>query len=776
MDFILNKSSNDTIRITQIYQLDNKYASFSGMPLKKDGHQVKSQRRVVYIKTSAVKLSVLPEIGQHWNVSGEIEKRTVDRSETFKEYQTHYTNPQSLVCTLPESGELFSKFVGEEKAFYRITEDVALEIWTKLKGDVYRHLENGNRDIFLKFLSEAKTNAMFKGFEKYKNMKHAKWLNSIGVPLHVNHRLLKYHGDETIILIKENPYILATFGMKFADVDRLAQEHFNIEKDDDSRLINAVVNCINQNESRNKHTVTTEKYIKDRLELIVGKRPDLIQKAIKLAKDKSSSNLVIYDEEANYYQSTSFYIKEKSIALRVSYLAKTDIDEKYNDRKFKIRFRYELKKAANINSLSDVRRLYKKIRNEFICDLKAIKKRAFSHAVKSSEFPLTFGQAKAVLAAIKNPITIITGGAGTGKTTVLNSILKAFQFLDIPIHCAAVSGRAAKRMNESTGYFSSTIAKLLREPPIEPDLKNHKNPAALVIDEASMIDSATMFRLINHIHPDTRILLIGDDNQLPAIGAGLVLTDLVQSGVVKTARLNEVKRTGADSAIPAYSKSVSQGKLPRKLSNRDVHFHECEPEDIAKICLDIYSKDPENSRITGAVYKPKDEIAGINKLNEICQHSFNSESKNLEFEVLNGLQHLDIKLNDPIIFERNYYNHGIQNGTLGKLIELPGNTEFGKVIIDTDEEVELTYQLLESIKMAYCISLHKAQGSQFPVVIVPVRNYQPVDRNWLYTAITRAKKQVHLVGPVDDFVKGIAKEGANIKRQTALKKFLLEIA
>ncbi len=391
---------------------------------------------------------------------------------------------------------------------------------------------------------------------------------------------------------------------------------------------------------------------------------------------------------------------------------------------------------------------------------------AYLKAVSELPYKLTQKQSEAVTTCLDNAISCITGGAGTGKTTVLRTALRAYYQMGFEIHAVALSGRAAMRLHESIGFITSTIAKLLREAPIEPTSEQQKH--LLVIDEASMIDLPTMYRLVNHIHPSVRVIFTGDPDQLPPIGCGKVLADIVLAETIANTKLDIVKRQEDTTGIPEYSKLINQGVVPDNLSSGAIYFHQTDKENITKVCCELYQKSPSDSRI---IAPTKKLVADINKL---TQEAVNANGKLLEF-TMHGEQYFqNLRLNDQILFTQNHYDKGIQNGSLGTLTSANFSGDiYGEVTLDTGEVIEVNQSVLDSMELGYAITLHKAQGSQFPRIIIALQKGKIVDRAWLYTAITRAESEIHIVGCASDF-NNITVQKSHIKNRRSYLKQLLK--
>jgi len=504
--------------------------------------------------------------------------------------------------------------------------------------------------------------------------------------------------------------------MSFQKVDEIAQAKFNVEVNDNRRLVGAVEHTLKKHSSRGGHTLSTHQDIFTYL-IDLLKNKELAATALKIANQYKS---YFIDKRTGCYHHTPLLIMEKVVAKRLLTLKS------------------------------------KSVKNSFEMDS------AFFEACKDLPYRLTEKQTDAVLSSISEAVSCITGGAGTGKTTVLRTVLKAYNYLNFKIKAIALSGRAAMRLHQSIGFPTSTIATFLREEPIDDD--NY----IVVIDEASMLDLSTMYKIVAHTNPNVRFLFVGDYNQLPPIGAGLILADVVKSSVITNTELDVVQRQDATTGIPEYSNIVKNGSMPSKLSVGHIHFHEVSLDDVASKCVLLYQQKPCGSQIVAATKKLTSEI------NLICQSKVNANSERLRFTQYGDMFQMDLYLHDPVLFTQNNYDAGVQNGSLGKLISVEqSKNNYGVVKLDdTDEEIEITKPLLDSLQAGYCITLHKAQGSQFKRVIIALSKARMLDRAWLYTAITRSEDELHIVGTKERFEQAVSSLSAHHIRQTYLSTLL----
>jgi len=366
-------------------------------------------------------------------------------------------------------------------------------------------------------------------------------------------------------------------------------------------------------------------------------------------------------------------------------------------------------------------------------------------------------QKEAVLLAGNSKVLIITGGPGTGKTTIITAILKIFQQLKLRILLAAPTGRAAKRMSEATGWESKTIHRLLEYSPKKGDFKKDQDDPleadVVVIDEASMIDTLLMYHLLKAIPPQAHLILVGDVDQLPSVGPGNVLKDIIGSGIFTVVRLTEIFRQAQESMIIVNAHKVNQGEFPilkeiEKKEATDFYFiQEEEPEKALNQILTLCSERIPNHfgfhpiRDIQVLTPMHKGVIGAINLNIELQKRLNPDQQ----AITHGSR--TFKLHDKVMQIVNNYDKEVFNGDIGWVSRI--NQENKELTIDFDGRlVPYDFSDLDEIVLAYAISVHKSQGSEYPVVILPVttQHYMLLQRNLIYTGITRAKKLVVLVG------------------------------
>ena len=557
-------------------------------------------------------------------------------------------------------------------------------------------------------------------------------------------KIFKQYGNRSIMVVKENPYRLATdiFGIGFLTADRIA-EKLGFSRDSELRAEAGILYVLNQLADEG-HVYYPYEPLVQKCQEILGVDQGVIVKAMSVIAE---SRMIVIDDLKKDVD--DFREKNKAVYLAKFYLSETSI----------------------VTRMKTLIRTPKSIRNI-----------DFDKAIKwvQQHLPITLAekQRDAIQCAVENKVMIITGGPGTGKTTIINAILKIFSRINIKIMLAAPTGRAAKRMSEATGHAAKTIHRLL-EYSIQKGgfQKNELSPLncdLMIIDEASMIDTILMHHLLKAIPPGTTFILVGDVNQLPSVGAGNVLKDIIASGEMQIVELNEIFRQARESLIIVNAHRINNGLLPsfksfeQKLD--DFYFIEQEdPEAVLRILLELVKEriprrfgfDPVNDiQVLSPMHKG---IVGAGNLNRELQNVLNPG----EDGVIRGGR--NFRVHDKVMQIKNNYDKEVFNGDIGRITRI--DTENQELVISFDgRDIPYDYSDLDEIALAYAVSIHKSQGSEYPAVIMPIltQHFVLLQRNLVYTAVTRGRKLVVMVGTMKALAIGV-KNDKTQKRYTYLK-------
>jgi exodeoxyribonuclease V alpha subunit len=414
-------------------------------------------------------------------------------------------------------------------------------------------------------------------------------------------------------------------------------------------------------------------------------------------------------------------------------------------------------------------------------------------------------QKKAIFNAMTSGVLVLTGGPGTGKTTVVTAIINIFECLGLEVALAAPTGRAAKRMSEATGREAKTIHRLLEVDFGDGDKSskrddsaplvfkrgenNYLDEDAIIIDEASMIDTPLMASLLKAIRPGARIVIIGDADQLPSVGAGNVLCDILDSGSLPSIRLSKIFRQAEESLIVTNAHAINRGEMPRlDIKDRDFFFMPRESDaqiasTVASLCAERLPRaygDPEGIQVISPTRRGN---SGTDKLNSVLQAAINPPARGKkEYKFRDTV----FRTCDRVMQIRNNYELewtrygklglGIFNGDIGKIKDINPAEKYIEIDFD-GREVFYDFADLEDLELAYCVTVHKSQGSEYPTVVLPLGSVPPMlcTRNLLYTAVTRAQKRVIVVGfesTVEAMVGGLR----SALRYTGLARRLHEVA
>ena len=561
-----------------------------------------------------------------------------------------------------------------------------------------------------------------KSWEKQKSVRRIMvFLHQHGISTARAVRIYKTYGDESIKKLRNNPYRLShdLHGVGFKTADVIASK-LGINFDDLSR-IEAGLHFALQTATGNGHCALPEIELIESATELLGvdqiKIEDCLNKIItkrEVTKDEINSVPMIFPPQ--------LIASEKIISERILNLASRKPDYP----------KFEIEKAL-------------------------------SWCQKKIGYSLAQGQRQAVELALRERVLIITGGPGVGKTTILRSVLMILRAKKVaPILCAP-TGRAAKRMSESTGLEASTIHRLLEfkghSGKFSHDENNPVEGDLFIVDEASMIDTQLMSSFLRALPKNAHLILVGDVDQLPSVGPGSVLSDMINSNELPVARLNEIFRQSSESRIITAAHEINEGILPIELTKSakndpksDFFFISSdEPEKTSETIANIVSRRiPENLGLDPVndiqVITPMHRGSlGTQALNRKLQDSLNPANEST-FEIERfGARY---RVGDKVIQTRNNYDKETLNGDIGKVIEI--STDPGKIIIQFSGQRTVSYEPgeLDEISPAFAITVHKSQGSEFPCVVIPVstQHFLLLQRNLLYTAITRGSRVVVLVG------------------------------
>ncbi len=413
-------------------------------------------------------------------------------------------------------------------------------------------------------------------------------------------------------------------------------------------------------------------------------------------------------------------------------------------------------------------------------------------------------QVEAVKEAVRNGLLVITGGPGTGKTTTINTIIKYFELEGMDIFLAAPTGRAAKRMSETTGYEARTIHRMLElnggmdtgsAAGFERNERNPLETDVIIIDEMSMVDISLMYSLLKAVVAGTRLILVGDVNQLPSVGPGSVLKDIIDSGAFHTVKLTKIFRQASTSDIIVNAHKINNGEEV-SLDNKSMDFFflkRYDADKIINVTLQlIKQKLPKFVNATEydiQVLTPmRKGLLGVERLNGILQAYMNPADKSKREKEYRGTifregdKVMQIKNNYQIEWEiRTKFGlcvdkgMGIFNGDTGIIEEINDFAETMTISFDEGRKVEYPFKLLEELELAYAVTIHKSQGSEYPAVVIPLLSgpRMLMNRNLLYTAVTRAKKCVTIVGDEQTFYEMI-QNNSQQRRYSGLRDRIVE--
>ena len=631
-----------------------------------------------------------------------------------------------------------------------VGEALAKRIVKKFKMDSLRIIEEEpERLAEVKGISERKARDIAVSYNEKKEMQDAIiFLTGYGISINLAVKIFNEYGQEMYKIIRSNPYKIAEDinGVGFKTADEIA-ERMGISSDSDFRIRSALLYTL-LNASQLGHMYLPK-------QMLVAKTYSL------LVADNVPYNEELEDEIGS--QIIELQMTGKAIVKELA----GDVTAVYA--------------AANYYIELNSARILSDIDLDFTSEDRPLDK-MLAQIEEAEKITLEEKQKLAIKNAVNNGVAVITGGPGTGKTTTINAMIKMFEKLNLELLLAAPTGRAAKRITEATGYTAQTIHRLLELSGGGIDeegnrsaytfVRNSNNPLeadVIIIDEMSMVDSSLFYSLLQAIMPGTRLVLVGDSNQLPSVGPGNVLKDIIRSGVFSVTVLDKIFRQGENSDIITNAHLINAGKqLEINNKSRDFFYipRQGSQDIIAELkhlILDslpgFFQVDPMNIQVLTPMRKYE---LGVENLNKRLQEILNPSSRSIPEKEKNDVV---FRKGDKVMQIKNNYKLewkimdakdrfvkeegvGVFNGDVGFIKEID---EFDqKIVVEYDDGrlVDYLYSQLDELEHAYAITIHKSQGSEYPVVIIPIHSGPPMlmSRNLLYTAVTRAKKFVIIVG------------------------------
>lgn len=726
---------------------DNGYTVFD---IKYKGEHVTCVGSISYINA-----------GEFITANGEFVQHAIyDMQFSIKSYEFKTPDDEKSVRRYLSSGAI--KGIGEK---------MAERIVNTFKEDTFRIMEEEpERLAEIKGISMTKAMDIAAQLVDKRDMRKAMiFLQDYGINMNLANKIYSHYGQNIYTIIKQNPYKLADDidGIGFKIADDIAVK-VGIRVDSDFRIKSGIFYILQQASMQGHIYLPMEELEVGVKGLLLIDIPDIEKFIMDLVIDKRLVVKITPDGTKNVYAAIYYYM-ELSVAKRLTDL---EVHTAENEEYFE-------KRIAEIE--------------------------------KNTKIELDDIQKTAVKTAVENGLMVITGGPGTGKTTTINTIIKYFELEGYEIRLAAPTGRAAKRMTETSGYEAQTIHRMLeisggisddnsdrasQGMHFERDESNPLETDVIIVDEMSMVDINIMNSLLKAVAIGTKLILVGDVDQLPSVGPGNVLKDIINSGCIPVVKLEKIFRQAAESEIVINAHKINKGEhVVLNKYSRDFLFVRRDSADaiIAAMCTLIKSKLPGyvNADINDIqILTPSRKSAvGVERLNRIMQDFLNPadvtkmEKTFGDVTFREGDKVMQIKNNYQMEWEKKSRygityesGTGIYNGDTGVIEEI--NTFAERIIVKFEDEKYVSYEFkqLDELELAYAITIHKSQGSEYPAVIIPMFTgpRMLMTKNLLYTAVTRAKKCVCMVG-VEDYFHQMASNESEQKRYSSLDERIRQI-
>ncbi len=626
-------------------------------------------------------------------------------------------------------------------------------------------------------IGKKRVGQIMKAWEEQRAIKDVMiFLQSHGVSTNLATKIYKKYGDASLAVVQNTPYKLVqdVYGIGFKTADKIAQA-LGLAADDPGRIEAGIAYTLNRM-AEDGHVYMPQEELEPEAAEILGLAAEKVTAVI----DQLETSDFIKRETIRYSLNSDQYsvIGERAAESSEQYSVSSEHSSVSSEQYSVLKEERAVYLTPFYYSEVGVTQRIQRLIDHPTSRLAVIRHQSSGLNFQSSKsgFILAPQQLHAIQTAVKNKVTILTGGPGTGKTTTMRALLDLLDRHRLTYALASPTGRAAKRLAEATGREAKTVHRLLEFKPGEGYGRSENNPLnadMVIIDEASMLDLLLTHNLLKAISPDSHLLLVGDVDQLPSVGAGDVLGDLIDSGKTAVVRLQTIFRQAADSLIISNAHRINEGKMPETSPEaKDFFvFVKEDPGEAAELLVDVvknrvplkFKLDPlDDIQVLAPMYNG---AVGVNNLNLLLQAALNPGAKRKAEHKLGGRL---FRVGDKVMQTVNNYDKNVYNGDIGRVTDMDILQQTLTVSIDG---APVVYDFLEADELvhAFAISVHKSQGAEYPCVVMPVatQHYLMLQRNLLYTAVTRAKKLVILVG-TRKAIRIAVKNDKTTQRHTAL--------
>lgn len=711
------------IRVLSVITQNRNGAILRGQCITDSGEIVDTHQQIVArLHRRGVAVPVMA--GQWWTVKGKVNTNSFINAGGFQMVEEQMeVRPGDAVLKLP-SGAHIVDYLKRNPRFKGVGPATADKLWETFKERLVEILDGGDCTALEEVVSHDIALALVQGWHEEGLGKTLQWLGANGVGLVIGRRIAAHFGAEAENKIHENPYRLLSFAAGWSEVDVLATQTLGVARTDDRRLAAAVEETVYRRFSLGDTFVPLPDLI-DGIRRLLQNEPhqrNVIDAAIGHCE---RTGRLLFDLQGNAYSPGASILEDRvveCIAVRQGLLSPAcGVDEHISQ--------YEAREG-----------------NGFLLN---DEQRAAVHLVADHHF------------------AVITGGAGCGKTTVLKAVCLVLEAQGYEIVQVALAGKAVKRMQYSTGRAAQTIASFIKKFN-EGTVVDYSGPAvgrAILIDESSMVDLISFSALVRQLPATVKIVLIGDPHQLPPVGPGLILHCLTDGVVVPHVELKVAKRFGSE--IAQVANSIRDGVFPVLKDHGSVRFTEIDGHEMAEVAAKEYLTQPLDSVV----------LCSTRALAANINHRVQESLANGRKEVMTWNEEAEcwatarLREGDLVIFTRNHWDLGLQNGSMGKIVSVEhhGDDQIGQIEWDDGVVRGFDEALLDSLELGYALTVHKSQGSQWKRVVVCLpSSSKMVDRSLIYTAVTRAQSEVLLLGSQTGIQEQVSRKKAADRRRVGL--------